>query len=31
VLVGHDEPDPSACHVLTTLGELPNAMPELWK
>jgi putative hydrolase of the HAD superfamily len=31
VLVGHDELDPSACLVLTSLKELPEAMPELWK
>jgi putative hydrolase of the HAD superfamily len=31
VLVGHPEPDPSACRSITSLQELPAAMPELWK
>jgi putative hydrolase of the HAD superfamily len=31
VLVGQDKPDPSACHTITSLQELPEALPELWK
>jgi putative hydrolase of the HAD superfamily len=31
VLVGAHESDPSACHTLTNLKELPDSMPELWK
>ena len=31
VLVGHDKPDPSACHSITSLHELPEVLPELWK
>jgi len=31
VLVGHNQPDPSACHSITSLHELPEALPELWK
>jgi putative hydrolase of the HAD superfamily len=31
VLVGDDKPDPSACHSITSLQELPEALPELWK
>ena len=31
VLVSPHGPDPSACHTITSLAELPDAMPELWK
>jgi putative hydrolase of the HAD superfamily len=31
VLVGNHMPDPSACHTISSLHELPEAMPELWK
>jgi len=31
VLVGHDKPDPSACQAITSLHELPEALPALWK
>jgi hypothetical protein len=31
ILVGNDQPDPSACHSITSLHELPEALPELWK
>jgi putative hydrolase of the HAD superfamily len=31
VLVGHDKPDPSACHSITSLQKLPEVLPELWK
>jgi putative hydrolase of the HAD superfamily len=31
VLVGAHEPDPSACQVITSLNELTNVLPELWK
>jgi len=31
VLVGHHEPDPSANTTISSLLDLPEAMPELWK
>ena len=31
ILVGHDQPDPSAYHSVSSLRELPEALPELWK
>ena len=31
VLVSSHGPDPSACQVITSLRELPETMPELWK
>jgi putative hydrolase of the HAD superfamily len=31
VLVGHPTPDPSACHTVNSLQELPEILPELWK
>jgi putative hydrolase of the HAD superfamily len=31
VLVGHHEPDPSACRTINSLHALPETMPELWK
>ncbi len=31
VLVGDHGPDASACQVITSLHDLPDAMPELWK
>jgi len=31
VLVGKNEPDPSACYTLASLNELPETMPELWQ
>jgi formylmethanofuran dehydrogenase subunit E len=31
VLVGTTEPNPAACLSLSRLGDLPQAMPELWE
>lgn len=31
VLVGHNEPDPSACLTLASLHTLPDTMPGLWE